>query len=398
MISPYVVESHDLRAQEALRLWNWLLVRQGLAPGAGLESVTAIADACLGLHSARRPSPFATVLARSATPALALDLLAAPARSALMTVRCMRKTLHVLTPALAAAAHAATRHFRERDALHAVARAGVSGPVLLRLVDAIVALLDREGPLPHRQIEARLISGRVPVVPVRLALKLAWERAVVAYINDAPSWDREWRTFALTRSAFPSFDAAMDGRRATRVLVEAYLDRYGPASMRDMMWWSGLSGTSIAAAMRDAQRDVAAVRAPWCRSPMYMYRDRLAEFRDAGPRSAWSGLQFLAHEDVALKAYFESRTRYLGRVPTTRVFNQIGEARPTIVKDGKVIGTWQWNARERTAVCALVRGAATPAVQTAVARRGRAVTEALRLGASKGLQSHGEAARLPGTT
>ena len=41
-------------------------------------------------------------------------------------------------------------------------------------------------------------------------------------------------------------------------------------------------------------------------------------------------MHFLAHEDVALKAYAETRVRYLGAVPEQEAFNQIGEALPAI--------------------------------------------------------------------
>jgi hypothetical protein len=41
---------------------------------------------------------------------------------------------------------------------------------------------------------------------------------------------------------------------------------------------------------------------------------------------AMTGVQFLAHEDTALKAYHQTRARYLAGIPPRRAFNQIGEA------------------------------------------------------------------------
>ena len=43
----------------------------------------------------------------------------------------------------------------------------------------------------------------------RLAIKVAWERGVIAYINDTGSWNREARTFALTASAYPELDLSL---------------------------------------------------------------------------------------------------------------------------------------------------------------------------------------------
>jgi hypothetical protein len=53
----------------------------------------------------------------------------------------MRKTLHALPLELAAVAHSATKHFRERDALRAIANAGVSGREVTRSTDVIVKLM-----------------------------------------------------------------------------------------------------------------------------------------------------------------------------------------------------------------------------------------------------------------
>src|SRR5258707_1326485 len=116
-LAPKVVSVVTLDEQRAQQLWNWLLWRQGLADDTKFQSVAEIAHASLGLHAARLPSPFVTVLARGDTPSVALSLFNSASREVLTTLRCMRKTLHTLPLPLAAAAHGATLHFRERDAL-----------------------------------------------------------------------------------------------------------------------------------------------------------------------------------------------------------------------------------------------------------------------------------------
>jgi hypothetical protein len=53
----------------------------------------------------------------------------------------------------------------------------------------------------------------------------------------------------------------------------------------------------------------------------------------------------IATRDTALKAYFQTRSRYLAGLPQQRAFNQIGEALPCVIVDGLVAGTWSWNTR-----------------------------------------------------
>lgn len=377
---PHVTDSFTLHDAEARRLWNWLLRRQGLSAETRLGSVAEIAKASLGLHAARLPSPYATVLARSQSPAVAMSLFSENARSKVITVRCMRKTLHILPLELAAAAHGSTKYFRERDALRAVANAGVSAQQVTRSTEAIVRFLELNGPARQRNIEAGLVGGGLFVIAVRAALKLAWERGILTYQNDVAGWNRECRKFCLTHLVHPSLDMAMDHRKATKHLLEAYFDRYGPASIRDATWWSGLSRTAVVTAMNESGREVVAVETPWADTPLYMFRDRLDEYLTMASRVVATGINFLAHEDVALKAYFESRRRYLGALSQSRVFNRIGEALPTIVLDGQVVGTWGWNIRSHEVTVGMVRDLGSVGLRQAVKQSAATLGASLRTG------------------
>ncbi|MGN9846515.1 DNA glycosylase AlkZ-like family protein [Nonomuraea sp. H19] len=369
---PETAETHTLSPREADRLWNWVLARQGLALHTRRTGVEEIADAGLGLHAARLPSPFATVAARAADQSVPLELFDPAVRSRLVTVRCMRKTLHTLPLHLAAAAHAATLRFRERDALRAIANAGHSHAAITAATAAVVELLGEFGPLFHRTIEARLGAAGMPVMVTRLALKLAWERGTLAYLNQAAGWNREVRAFALTASAYPTLDTVLDPHAAVDYLMAAYLDRYGPISIRDATWWSALSRTAVVGGLERSGVKLVRLFTLWSDSPMYMSAQRFAEFTVADDADCVSGVNLLAHEDVALKAYFETRRRYLGDLAQEAAFNQIGEVLPTIVLDGRVVGTWAWDPTAKRVRHRLIPGmvpvARHPDVRAAAAR------------------------------
>lgn len=334
-------DSVRLTPGEADRLWNHVLTRQGLAPGARLATVEQAAQAALGLHAARLLSPFATAAARTGDAVLALHT--PRMRSRLVTVRCMRKTLHMLPPDLASAAHGATRHFRERDALRALTNHGHTPATLAPATEALMGLLGEHGPLHHRTIETRLAP--LPTADVRLALKLAWEQGRLVYTNTSPRWNREHRTFDLAGRAHPGLDTGLDRPTATRRLVAAYFDRYGPASIRDAAWWSGLSAPHILGALEEEGTELVELHIPWGPDPLYMSAERFEDAAATG--GGTTGIHLLAHEDVALKAYFHTRARYLGALPQRKAFNRIGEALPTVCADGKVVGTWTWDAKAR---------------------------------------------------
>jgi hypothetical protein len=375
-----ISESCTVDDTQADAVWTWVLRRQGLSEQTRMTRVEDIAEAALGLHAARLPSPFSTVAARADDPQVALSLFRPETRTRLMTVRCMRKTLHTLPLPLAAAAHAATLHFRERDALRQVTNSGESPIAVAEATEALLALLAQAGALFHRDIESRLGHRGIGVITARLAIKLAWERGAIAYLNQTSGWNREVRTFDLTGRAYPGLDLDLPRRQATATLVDAYFDRYGPASLRDATWWSGLSAGAILDALADSGRELVELHTPWAEQPLYMYRDRFQEFRDSEPDGRDAGVGFLAHEDVALKAYFQTRRRYLGSLPARRAFNQIGEALPTIMVRGRVIGTWAWNEHARRVEPSLVRGAAPPDVRKQVHIHADRLSETMRRG------------------
>lgn len=365
---------------EARRIWNAVLRRQGLAEDARLTTAVEVAHATLGLHSARLPSPFATVMARVSGSATPLGLFSRAAREEMMTIRCMRRTLHTLPLDLVGMAHGATVHFRERAALRAATNAGVSQNALARATDEIVELLRGEGPLFHRDIETLVARGRRTRIVVRLAIKLAWERGVLVYWNTVLGWNRERRHFALTCDLYPKAVMSLDRETATRSLVEAYFDRYGPASIRDAMWWGGLSRGGVVRALSESGREVVKLQTEWTGSPLYMFRDRFVACTGQASVVNGTGLNFLAHEDVALKAYFETRARYLGTISAGCAFNSIGEVRPTILNDGQLVGTWSWDANTRRVKWRVVQGGEGPALRVPIAQQALEVENTLRLG------------------
>jgi hypothetical protein len=131
--------------------------------------------------------------------------------------------------------------------------------------------------------------------------------------------------------------------------------------------------------MNESARVFVAIHTPWCQSPLYMYNDRHDQFREFTSRSHAYPVNFLAHEDVALKAYFESRCRYLGRLPQETAFNRIGEALPTIIHGGQVIGTWAWDRRNMTVNSSVIRGYASSDLSKEVRHEARMLSETLRL-------------------
>ena len=366
--------------ENADELWNWVLSRQGLTSLAEekLTSVRAVAEASLGLHAARVASPFTTAAARTSEGTPLGELLGDEGDAELVTIRCMRKTLHTLPVHMAAYAHGATRHYRLRDVSALARRLSVTAAQLEEAAGHVTAYLRDYGAQSHRTIEGALTRSDDKPTRVRLALKWLWEQGEVTCRNCARSWHQEQRRFDLRSATHPGFDTTIQRDVATARLVEVYFRVYGPATVRDMAWWSGLGQHDIVGAL--SELNPVELSLPWAPNPFFMLRADYDQFLSAPRHTRRSGIQFLAHEDVALKAYFESRSRYLGSLPPSAIFNQIGEVRPSILRNGRVLGMWSWDHESRRIHYGELQGRMSPAERNAVARQAASLQLRLRHG------------------
>lgn len=340
---PRLIDLPAVDAPPAAACWSWVLAKQALHANAagGPANLTAAAGIAVGLHAARVASPYVAAAARTGAH-VDLGALVGPGGDRdLVTIRCMRKTLHALPVALASVAHAATLRYRLRDARTSARRTGVDAPSQARAAAAVVEVLGAAAHLDERSLEQAVCAATgVPVSASRAALKWLWETGQVTYRNCAPSWHRQARRFSLRSHAHPGFDPHLDQAQSRRSLIHAYFRAYGPATVRDAAWWSALPQSEVADAL--LQAGAVSLSLPWSRSSHYMLPDDYDALAGS-PSPGRSPVHFLAHEDPLLKAYSESRARYLGVLPPNAVFNRIGEALPTVLADGLVAALWRWD-------------------------------------------------------
>lgn len=125
------------------------------------------------------------------------------------------------------------------------------------------------GPRPHRELERRVLAATARVRVrratridlVRLAIKWMWEDGELLYRNTADSLHRETREFQLTTQAHPQIQLNdIDPATAVRTLLRRYLAAFGPASIDDFHWWSGLNRREITPAIADLRPDLVDIR------------------------------------------------------------------------------------------------------------------------------------------
>ncbi|WP_030371099.1 DNA glycosylase AlkZ-like family protein [Streptomyces rimosus] len=323
--------------------------RHGWGPQPGPADLAALATAQAGLHAARLLTPYVT--AHTRLPAFRAEDLrcALSPHGTLIKVRCVRRTLHLWPHEHAADAHTATLRLRLGATLATARRIGLSRKDLERTSTQCQEAL-AGGPLAYRDLQDRMLKAQsVPAVEaVRLGIKWAWESGQITCRNTSPSLHREQREFALIEHAHPTARLTQsDITAATARLIRYYLRAYAPASIADLLWWTGLSQAEISPALATLRPAITHVRVKGLPGKLLTLTEDVDHIRAALPLPA-DHVRLLAFEDPSFKGYFATRDRYRDAALHAQVFNPIGEVRAAITLAGRIVGTWNWDKKART--------------------------------------------------
>jgi DNA glycosylase AlkZ-like len=320
-----------------------LAARHRLHPDARSDSVPELADSLVALHSSDPVSVFLSIAARSDGLTLADVERALYDDRTVLRHHAMRRTLWVMTPAVAQLAHAAcTRKIAAAERRRTAKALGDPARFEEAVEAVIAAVTGNDRPLQTREIGERHPELTHPIVfgagtahetpmamHTRAALIAAFDGAIVrtrptgTWIGsqyawtDTPRWtDVDWD--------------AHDGAAATAGLVRRWLDRFGPGTLDDIVWWSGLTKTGV----RRALDHVDAVEVELENNTGWCLVDDLDETVDVGP---WAAL--LPGLDPTAMGW-KVRTWYLDSTTGRRVTDRSGNIGPTVWVDGRIVGGW----------------------------------------------------------
>lgn len=253
----------------------------------------------------------------------------------------MRRTLWVMTPRIAEAAHAAcSRKIAAAERTKALKWLEGDEEWLDDATARVVGLVAERGPMPTRDVGDALPDLARPIVlaagtPNEATISGHGRALLIAAFDGGVTRGRPLGSWVGTQYAWSAGRTdldweAHDPSTGTRLLVEAWLRRFGPGTIADLTWWGGLTTTAV----RTALADLGAITVDLAAGEGYLLPDDRDRDPDPGP---WVAL--LPGLDPAAMGW-KQRDWYLGEVVAARVTDRMGNIGPTVWADGRIVGGW----------------------------------------------------------
>ena len=324
-----------------------LAVRHRLAPAARTDDVVDIADSVVALHATDPATVFLSAAARMVHPRVdALDRALYDDRRLVRTL-CMRRTMFVLpvamVPVVQAACTDALVPGQRRRTLGMLEQNGVPDPAahLRALEEATVAAIEKQGEATGAEL-SKLVPGLRQQLLVgqgtkwegtiglttRVLFLLSTEQRVVRG-RPKGGWTSSQYRWSPMSSWLPPTVTRPSAEEARVELSRRWLRAFGPATIADLKWWSGLTLGQVRKALTSL--DVEEVDLDGAPGIVLAGDEEVP-----APDEPWVSL--LPSLDPTTMGW-QQRAWYLGDYGKA-LFDTNGNAGPTVWCDGRVVGGW----------------------------------------------------------
>jgi len=278
----------------------------------------------------------------------------------------LRGTLHFVAPE---DVRWMLTHFAARTIARAASRfrqLELDARVLAKGAAIVVKALEGGRQVPRPRLLALLERAGIATAENR-GIHVLWKCAHDGLICFGAREGKQ-HTFALLEEWIPRAKT-LDRDEALAELARRYFTSHAPATLQDFTWWSGLSPA-------DARRAVEAAVVDAPRTPHIVPRQP-----DAAPSSSHRAPR-TAHPALLLSPYDEYTVAYRDRSaaldPKHAAAARNGIFGPTVVLDGRIVGTWKRRLdRDRVEIAvemfAKLSGASARLIAREAARYGRFV-------------------------
>jgi hypothetical protein len=314
-----------------------VLLKQHLADDSQTDDIVQIVKDIGGLHATSSTTPYLSLFARMHNfmrDNLDEELYV---KRNLGKIRCMRKTLYILTKEMIPIACAATRGVVEKNSKQFLEFRGVPYKEYEEISKLILNILK------NREMTALEVKKTLKTqLNVSAILNLMCDQGLLMRGRPEKGWKDSRQKYSLFREYFPDMDFNKTSEKeATTLLVQNYLHSFGPVTENDIAWWIGLSKTKVREALNHIQDQIIRVEISNLKGnfiTLHSDKNLIMSTKNYKKRT----VNLLPTLDPYLMGYKE-RERYLELGNYNKVFDSTGNATSTILLDGRVVGVWDFS-------------------------------------------------------
>jgi len=323
---------------------HWVLRKQHLTVDSETDDILQIVSDVGGLHATSPTTPYLSLLARCHDFEKKHLADALYVKKSLGKVRCVRKTIYILTKEMMPIAYGATSRTVEKASRRYAEFRGVSPKEYGDVSQAIVAMLGGEG-MTASAIKKALKTQ----LDVSAILYLMCDQGLLVREEPEKGWKDKNHRYSLFSEFFPDVDlGSMDETEAMTRLVQQYLRSFGPVTENDIVWWTGLGKRKVRAALSRLQEQIVPLGISGIEGDFVLLRSEVSLVNHSSARQRPT-VNLLPSLDPYLMGYKE-RERYLEHRRCSYVFDRSGNATSTILLDGRVVGVWDFRQDEAPVV------------------------------------------------
>jgi len=344
-----------MRTPEDKTVNQYVLHKQHLLDDSQAQSVLQAVNDIIALHATSVGTPYISLFARTKNFQRSdLDQEFYRKRN-LVRLRAMRGTLFIASSDLAPVLFQATK-LSEHHLLSLTQRWGISSSEYRELSEKLCSILKGGGKtlpqirkaLPReivRTIELREGKSVYKWTNVKWVLSVMTRSGTVISEKDAGSLRiTKANQYVLFREIYPKLNLdSITGQEARVMLVERYIKAFGPVTEEDIAWWTGFTKTIMKEALAIIEKKLLYLKINGANGEYLTLTSdykRLVKFKSLTSPSAL----LLPYEDPFTKGY-KMRERLIDKEHEKKVYIG-GGVQPTILVNGKVVGTWNRNIEE----------------------------------------------------
>jgi hypothetical protein len=345
--------------------WNsvtsYVLFKHHLLDDSRAKKVLQVVDDIIALHATSATTPYLSLCARVNNfrkEHLDQELYQ---RRSLVRLEAMRRTLFITSTDLAPILCQATKT-PDSYRLKRLQRWGVDKPEYERLTTKLYNILKKgrktlpeiKRALPKktvRSVQLTVGKARYDGTNINIALSSMVRDGVVVSEKDGGASSKlgtRASCYMLFEEAYPNLDLHLITVEEAKVsLLRRYIRSFGPVATQDMAWWTGFSSADVERSLSAIEGQLSLVRISGFNRDYWMLRSDLKQYRMFRAFKGKSVI-LLPYEDPYTKGY-KGRDRLIDPDREREAY-ATGEVQPTILSNGKIVGTWTRGLRDSKVV------------------------------------------------